>query len=52
MIVQEAAEIVKVEKSTYSLLLKHYGGWKMLLIVNLAMTCFMFSAIYSNKVLL
>lgn len=52
IIANEADEAVVVESSTYSKMVKNYGGWWIVFSINLVMTCFMLSAIYSNNVLL
>ena len=52
IITNEAEEAVVVESSTYSQMVKLYGGCWIVISINFVMLCFMLSAIYSNTVLL
>jgi ATP-binding cassette, subfamily C (CFTR/MRP), member 10 len=52
LIAAESEEVVKVERKTYSRLMEAWGGWKIVIMVNVSMCCFMFTSIYNNNLLL
>jgi hypothetical protein len=52
IIASEADEIVDVKSKTYGDMMRAYGGWPIVVAVNIVMMCFMLTSIYSNNVLL